>query len=755
MGPQFSLSQASHNCRIVDVKPSLPADSKAPRPALPALPARPARPARPGGAHVAAIDVVRLLTIGGVILVHSSSLADPGSLAADGVLVVAHVTRSVFLMVSAFVLTLSWRQRPAEALSFWKRRVPLIAAPYLAWTAIYFVAARPTGSAASVAGQFVADVADGGAHFHLYFLLLTFQLYLVFPALMAALRRHPGVLLPALAVTAALDLGLCASIHYGWRPPLLSVWFTHPSSWLVSYPFFVVGGIAAAVHLPALHTWIGHHYRLVAAAFVVSTLLTVLDFVAEIGLLGYSGLHASEVFQPTVAVEAVTAAAAQFALGMWWSERAPQRQRAWLERSSDASFGVYLAHPLLLGAVLWLAEMSGLAARLSAWPTGLIEVLVAVGLVPFLYATTAAAIDVVRRSPVSLWLTGRPAAGAPLRPRAAVATVMAGIAVGAVVPGWAGWAAPAAGQGAPVPGTSTASPPPPRPAPARAAAAAAAATTTTNASGETLPAGAAHPATAELAWSEQTYSFDFEGATRSYIVFRPVGSYTSLPVVVTLAGCCTSAQFEAGRMDFRTVSGPALLVYPEYLDGHWDAGACCGSSAADHVDDTGFVAAVLARVQASQSGAATGRAYLAGYSNGGKLALRLVCTESGLFQAVAVYGASDTYPCPQPARVSLLDIAGSADPEVSINGSGVVQNGYREPTVTAVVSDFEQADGCRGQAAVSTRGTLTEQRWTTCSGSASVALAVYAGATHTWPQASGATPSAEAVMWGFFASSGA
>lgn len=362
-----------------------------------------------GRGHLAAIDVVRFLTIGGMILVHCSSLADPDSLAADGVMAVTHVTRSVFLIVSAFVLTLSWMRRPTDARRFWHRRFPLVAAPYVAWTLIYFVTTRQPGSPVEVAGRFVADLFDGGAHFHLYFLLLTFQLYLVFPALMAAVRRWPTAVRSSLVVTGALEIGLSASIHYGWRPPLLDVWFTHPASWLPSYAFYVVAGIAAALHLEALADWTRRHYRLIAVMCAGSIALTVASFITGITVLGYDGVRASEVFQPAVALEAATVAAGQFALGLWWCERATATALRRLERSSDTSFGVYLAHPLLLAGILSLAGTTGLSRALSTWPTGVIEALVALGLVPFLYWITALGIGLARRTPVSLWLTGRPA----------------------------------------------------------------------------------------------------------------------------------------------------------------------------------------------------------------------------------------------------------------------------------------------------------------------------------------------------------
>jgi peptidoglycan/LPS O-acetylase OafA/YrhL len=65
--------------------------------------------------HLAAVDVIRFLTVGGVIAVHSTSLVQGDPTVAGGVVLqLLHVTRSVFLMLSAFVLTLSFDRRPLQ-----------------------------------------------------------------------------------------------------------------------------------------------------------------------------------------------------------------------------------------------------------------------------------------------------------------------------------------------------------------------------------------------------------------------------------------------------------------------------------------------------------------------------------------------------------------------------------------------------------------------------------------------------------------
>ncbi len=260
----------------------------------------------------------------------------------------------------------------------------------------------------------------------------------------------------------------------------------------------------------------------------------------------------------------------------------------------------------------------------------------------------------------------------------------------------------------------------------------------------------------EIEWSSKTYTITFDGLVRQYMVFTPgVVSAGPLPVVVELGGCCTTVDVEVARADFRQVAGPAILVYPEYVDGNWNAGACCGKPASERINDAGFVNAAIADVKASQSEAAQGPVYLAGYSNGGKLAMMLACEDPSEFVAVAVYGATRTSDCPTVRSESVLVMAGSADPGTAISGTPVVQNGYTEPTVDQLVADYRSADGCSQAATTTVVGVATETLWGGCQEGRQVGEVVYQGDNHTWPEASGATPSAQSVMWSFFASLGA
>jgi polyhydroxybutyrate depolymerase len=250
-------------------------------------------------------------------------------------------------------------------------------------------------------------------------------------------------------------------------------------------------------------------------------------------------------------------------------------------------------------------------------------------------------------------------------------------------------------------------------------------------------------------------SLNYLGVARSYLLSRPsTTSTTKLPVLIELHGSSATPQQEEDRSGFLDVTGPAILVYPAGIDQSWNAGYCCHGAQARGVDDVGFIKTVVDHVLATQPDAAANRVYLTGYSNGGKMALRMACEAPTLFAGVASYGAVNAKACTSPAAVSLLELAATGDPELTIGPGGrpQVENGYTEPTVVAQVEQYRQADACNAVATTTTQGTLTTTTWTQCASGRSVQLGLYQGGDHGWPTGDATTPSAEEVMWDFFQS---
>lgn len=238
-----------------------------------------------------------------------------------------------------------------------------------------------------------------------------------------------------------------------------------------------------------------------------------------------------------------------------------------------------------------------------------------------------------------------------------------------------------------------------------------------------------------ITWTRHTVQLTVDGEVRSYLVLRPAGATGSLPVMMELHGALATPELEAERSGFLTTGDPAILVYPAGYGQGWNDGVCCHLAAQVHEDDVTFLTAVVHQVLATEPGADPAAVYLAGYSNGARMALRMACAEPDLFTAYAVYGAVASAPCADPQPVSLLLMWTAADLESPAD------------QVAAQLAVYWRADGCT---TVGTGGTaeLTTTLWTGCAGGDLVQGVRIPFGGHVWPK------SAAVAMWAFFQRAG-
>ncbi len=244
------------------------------------------------------------------------------------------------------------------------------------------------------------------------------------------------------------------------------------------------------------------------------------------------------------------------------------------------------------------------------------------------------------------------------------------------------------------------------------------------------------------------------GLRRAYLLLRPVGSTQRLPLVVLLhgRGLTPTAMVTLSGLSPLVADGRAILAVPAGLDRSWNAGAdCCGTAGRSRPDDPAFVRSVVTAVLYGEPVDAH-RVFLVGYSNGGKLALRMACEDPSAFAGVATYGAVPLVPCARGRPVSVLLAAGTADQVLPYDGALLA----RPPlmSMAAAVTLWRERDGCPVRPATTRRvGPVEIMIWHECRDRAAVAAVTYHDAPHSWPAPPRvpAAASAATVIWNFFA----
>jgi polyhydroxybutyrate depolymerase len=233
---------------------------------------------------------------------------------------------------------------------------------------------------------------------------------------------------------------------------------------------------------------------------------------------------------------------------------------------------------------------------------------------------------------------------------------------------------------------------------------------------------------------------------RSYLAHVPPGynPQQPLPVVLVFHGAGLDAQQMVQYCGLNAKADHAgfIVVYPNGsgLRGlSWNAEICCDFAARAHVDDVGFVRAVLDDLEKVLN-VDRRRVYATGASNGAMLCYRLASELSDRIAAIApVAGSMGSKVC-QPSRpVSVIHFHGTKDEWIPYQG-GLGTRKVNFNSVEQAIQAWVQADGCRTPAEVTRYpdrahdGTNVERKiYSGGKNGSEVVLVTIEGGGHSWP----------------------
>jgi polyhydroxybutyrate depolymerase len=250
----------------------------------------------------------------------------------------------------------------------------------------------------------------------------------------------------------------------------------------------------------------------------------------------------------------------------------------------------------------------------------------------------------------------------------------------------------------------------------------------------------------KVATSTKTYFITVGGLKRSYEVIAPVsGLPASAPVIVMLSGygATVSSEMTRDQMVPYASSDQAEIVYPVAVKASWNVGGCCGYAHTHGVDDLAFMKALVPAVDPGHARPV----YVAGYSNGGRLAYRVACTDRGLFDAYAAVKGGPAPDCMVSKPVTIAQLASLDDTEVPYKPGA---KGRELMPVTSLVAKLRETDQCAGQPVVTHTGSMTLDTWSGCAAGTRLAFATWTDGKHSFPRPPYSVPGAAPVIWSFF-----
>lgn len=172
--------------------------------------------------------------------------------------------------------------------------------------------------------------------------------------------------------------------------------------------------------------------------------------------------------------------------------------------------------------------------------------------------------------------------------------------------------------------------------------------------------------------------------------------------------CSQEAYFHLGKA---AAANGMLYLHPDGTSDangsrSWNAtDACCSVDGRD-VDDSAYLAGLIEEV-AARVAVDRQRIYLVGHSNGAFMTHRMACDHADLVTAivsVAGYPPADPADCQPTGPVAILQIHGSDDNQVRIDGGslrGILAPGDDRladyPSLDASLEMWARTDGCTGQ----------------------------------------------------------
>ncbi len=365
--------------------------------------------------YIYELDLLRPVTALTVVAVHVLSgttmlnHTQAGMQVQSGIFLSVHLTREVFMFITALALAYVYFGRPFSGKRFWAKRSIGILLPYCIWSIAYTWVNTSQHSPAVFAKLALFNILTGNASYQLYYILLSLQLYLALPLfllLLKHIKQHPW---RALSISFALQVLLMyVDYRYLQQGTLASsgVWqvvAAYQERFLLTYQFYFILGGLAALTLQQERAFVLRHGKWIVGGFVLALAALWGHFLLQVDVYHESLYYATSVLQPMMTLYSPAIIVLLSWLACRWASRTdqqghPKGYRFW-NILSDASFGIYLVHVFILTALLQRV----VPIMPEAWPVAL-----RVFLTWFLTAGGAAAISILlMKTPVLSRLVGR------------------------------------------------------------------------------------------------------------------------------------------------------------------------------------------------------------------------------------------------------------------------------------------------------------------------------------------------------------
>lgn len=311
------------------------------------------------------IDLVRTIVMFFVLSVHTLTIfnhelvADSSSyLTVAAIHSLFHGSRMAFMFITGFVLFIVYQKKDIHLGSFWKKRFSLMLVPYFFWNFIYMFGENYEqfkGQGIIAFGKIYFTALLQGNLGYIYYMIIVFQFYLIFPFLHWFLKKTKNYHVPILVISILIQLFQTLFIKF-WLPSMdrtnWPYFFNHYGLFILTYQsYFISGGIIAA-HYDKIRVWLLKNGQKIKWAFLVSLPIMVGNYFFNRFVLDESNKKAQIIHQPMYVLYSFLIIALLFYLGLKWDQlkkiQPDLKINKWVSLAAKLSFGMYLIQPIPL-----------------------------------------------------------------------------------------------------------------------------------------------------------------------------------------------------------------------------------------------------------------------------------------------------------------------------------------------------------------------------------------------------------------------
>lgn len=306
------------------------------------------------------VDLMRCIFIFGVLANHTTSTftaaAVTNSWAYDFLVsthLILHFTRMGFMFVTGLVLFLGYYHKPSiNYWTFWKKRYKGSGIPYIFWMGFFLLMTALVTGTTLTFGNWLRTLVLGllyGNYFYLYYILVTMQLYLIFPVMVWMYKKTSGHHGLVLIISGLLQLAFLFFVKY--QLPHLDTsnwpyWIRNYGINVFAYQFYFMAGAFVAIHYQAFTEWLQKSRRWIYGITIILAIGTLGLYQYNVQVLHLNRHYANLIHQPYLMFYASFMILTIIALSQQYAQH--RQEPNWqpftkaVDLSSKLSFGVYL-----------------------------------------------------------------------------------------------------------------------------------------------------------------------------------------------------------------------------------------------------------------------------------------------------------------------------------------------------------------------------------------------------------------------------